>query len=232
MLTTPQARTATAEVWLATPAAALLFDPSRLGAADRAVWDGLHTARRREDWASSRALLGAVPVIDRVARSLSHSRGFAALARAPQPVAVGVDVEWLAPRDLVSMARTAYTPAEADELASLDDEARLRGRFYEAWTLKEAFAKALRLPLADALGQCCFTGADAAASARVPTTRPWSATVFAPRPRLRLAVVLIADDGATVPSRLRTLEWPPGAAVAWPVVRALAGRGGDGAAAC
>lgn len=232
MLTTQQARDAVAEVWLATPAAALLFDPSRLGAADRAVWDGLHTARRREDWASSRALLGAVPVTDRVARSLSHSRGFAALARAPEPVAVGIDVEWLAPRDFVSMARTAYAPAEADELASLDDESCLRGRFYEAWTLKEAFAKALRLPLADALGQCRFDGADAAATARVPTTRPWSATVFAPRPLLRIAVVLVADDRAAVPSVLRTLEWPPGAAVTWPVVRALAGAGGSGPATC
>lgn len=221
-----------ADVWLATPAAALLFDPSRLGAADRAEWDGLHTARRREDWASSRALLGAVPRSDRHAISLSHSRGFAALARAPRQVAVGIDVEWLSTRDFLSMARTAYSPAEADELATIDDQANLRGRFYEAWTLKEAFAKALRLPLADALGQCCFTGADEAGAARVPTTRPWSATVFAPRPQLRLAVVMVADDTAAVPSVLHTREWPPGHAVAWPVVRRLAGRGSVGAVAC
>lgn len=232
MLMTQPARPSAAEVWLATPDAALLFDPSRLSAADRAVWDGLHTARRREDWASSRALLGAAPVTDRHARSLSHSRGFAALARAPRQVAVGVDVEWLATRDFVSMARTAYSPAEADELASLGDTAELRGRFYEAWTLKEAFAKALRLPLADALGQCCFAGSDAAGTARVPTTRPWSATVFAPRPQLRLAVVTVADDRTAVPSVLRTLEWPSGHSVAWPVVRRLVGEGRAGAAKC
>jgi hypothetical protein len=229
---TQPAGPSTADVWLATPAAALLLDPSRLSATDRTEWDGLHTARRREDWASSRALLGAVPRSDGHSSSLSHSRGFAALARAPRQVAVGVDVEWLSPRDFLSMARTAYSPAEADELESLEDPAGLRGRFYEAWTLKEAFAKALRLPLADALGQCCFAGADEAGTARVPTARPWSATVFAPRPQLRLAVVMIGDYRAAVPSVVHTLEWPPGDAVAWPVVRRLAGGGSAGAAAC
>ena len=221
-----------ADLWLATPAAALLFDPSRLSAADRAEWDGLHTARRREDWASSRALLASVPVADVLASSLSHSRGFAALARTPRQVAVGVDVEWLSTRDFLSMARMAYAPAEADELAALGDPVGLRGRFYEAWTLKEAFAKALRLPLADALGQCWFTGPDEAGTARVPTKRPWSATVFAPRPQLRLAVVMVGDEGAAVPSVVHTLEWPPGHAVAWPVVRRLAGGGSTGATAC
>ena len=232
MLTTQPARAAPAELWLATPDAALLFDPSRLSATDRAVWDGLHSSRRREDWASSRALLAAVPAADGHARSLSHSRGFAALARAPGLVAVGVDVEWMATRDFLSMARLAYSPAEADELAALDDAAGQRDRFYEAWTLKEAFAKALRLPLADALGQCVFTGAETAVAARVPTMRSWSATVFAPRPLLRLAVVLIAAERLAVPSVLRTLEWPPGEAASWPVVRALAGEGGTGVATC
>lgn len=226
------ARAVAAEVWLATPAAARWFDPSKLGAVDRVEWEGLHTARRRADWASSRALMGAVPRSDGHAISLSHSRGFAALARAPGYVAVGVDVEWLSTRDFLSMARTAYSTDEADELATIDDQANLRGRFYEAWTLKEAFAKALRLPLADALSQCCFSGADEAGMARVPTTRSWSATVFAPRPQLRLAVAMVGDDGVAVPSVLRTLEWPPGHAVAWPVVRRLFGGVGAGPATC
>jgi hypothetical protein len=232
MLMGRSVRAVAAEVWLATPAAARLFDPSKLGAADRAEWEGLHTARRRTDWASSRALMGAVPTSGSHASSLSHSRGFAALARAPGYVAVGVDVEWLSTRDFLSMARTVYSTAEADELASLGDPAGLPGRFYEAWTLKEAFAKALGLPLADALGQCCFTGADEAAAARVPTTRPWSATVFAPRPQLRLAVVMVAEDRTGVPSVLRTLEWPPGHPVAWPIVRRLFGGVGAGPATC
>ncbi len=226
----PRAFAAAAEVWLATPAAARAFDPSKLGAADRAKWDALHTTRRREDWASSRALQAAAPVSAGDASSLSHSRGFAALLRAPRQVEVGVDVEWLSARDFLSMARTAYSPAEADELESLRDPTELRARFYESWTLKEAFAKALRLPLADALGQCCFGVAHESVTARVPTTRSWSATVFAPRPQLRVAVVMVADDSAALPRELRTLEWPPTLAVAWPVVRSLVS--GAAAATC
>jgi phosphopantetheinyl transferase (holo-ACP synthase) len=224
------ASAAAAEVWLATPAAARAFDPSKLGAADRASWDALHTIRRREDWASSRALLAAAPVSAGHASSLSHSRGFAALVHAPPDVAVGVDVEWLSTRDFLNMARTAYSPAEADELGSLGDPAELRARFYESWTLKEAFAKALRLPLADALGQCCFAISQESEAARVPTTRSWSATVFAPRPQLRLAVVMVADESAALPRELRTLEWPPTLAVSWPVVRSLVS--GAAAATC
>lgn len=219
------------DVWLATPDAAGQFDPSKLSREDQARWAGLHTARRRLDWASSRALLGAVPVTGSQASSLSHSHGFAALARAPRDVAVGVDVEWLAPRDFLSMARTAYSPAEADELESLDPAA-LPGRFYESWTLKEAFAKALRMPLADALGQCRFAFADRAATAVLPTRRHWRATVFAPRPQLRLAVAFLADTRDALAAAPATMEWPSGHAADWPVVRRLSGGGSAGAVTC
>lgn len=227
---TPRASPAAVEVWLATPAAARAFDPSKLGAEERATWDALHTIRRREDWASSRALLAAAPAPAGYASSLSHSRGYAALVHAPSHVAVGVDVEWLSTRDFLSMARTAYSAAEADEFGSLGNPVELRARFYESWTLKEAFAKALRLPLADALGQCCFGVAHEPVAARVPTTRSWSATVFAPRPQLRLAVVMVAEDSAALPRELPTLEWPTAHAVAWPVARSLVS--GAGAATC
>jgi phosphopantetheinyl transferase (holo-ACP synthase) len=119
--------------------------------------------------------------------------------------------------------------AEADELESLEDQAALPGRFYEAWTLKEAFAKALRMPLVDALRQCGFTGAASAATGRVPTDRHWRAMVFAPRPQLRLAVVWVADTGAALAAAPSTMEWPPGHAANWPVVRSL---GGAGTATC
>lgn len=225
-------RPAAIDVWLATPDAAREFDPSTLSRDDRAAWDALRTDRRRLDWASSRALLGVVPVAGSQASSLSHSHGFAALARAPGHIAVGVDVEWLAPRDFVSLARTAYSTAEADELKSLEDPAALPGRFYEAWTLKEAFAKALRLPLADALGTCRFTHADGIATAAVPTTRHWRATVFAPRPQLRLALVLVADARDALATSPGTTEWPPARAANWPVVRRLSGDGGERAVTC
>ena len=221
---------------MATPDAGRHLDPSRLTPADRAEWAALRTPRRRLDWASSRALLGAAPAAnpDDCASSLSHSHGFAVLARAPRSVSVGVDVEWLAPRDFRSMARTAYSALEADELESVEDPAVLSGRFYEFWTLKEAFAKALRLPLADALRQCCFAGAGrtAASAPSVPTTRHWRATVFAPRPQLRLAAVFVADTAGALAAVPVTVEWPPEHPVDWPVVRRHSGRGIEGAVPC
>jgi len=220
------------DVWLATPEAAREFDPSKLGGEDRAEWDALHTERRRLDWASSRVLLGVVAVAGDQTSSLSHSHGFAALARAPGHIAVGVDVEWLAPRDFLSLARTAYSTAEAEELEALEDPSLLRARFYEIWTLKEAFAKALRLPLADALGTCCITFADGDATATVPTTRYWRATVFAPRPELRLALVLVADAEDSLATNPATTEWPPARDANWPVVRRLSGPGGKRTVTC
>lgn len=219
------ARLLAVDVWLATPTAARKFDPSKLSREDRAAWDALRTERRRLDWASSRALLDVVPVAASQASSLSHSHGFAALARTPGHIAVGVDVEWLEPRDFASLARTAYSTAEAEEYESIEDPSVLPGRFYEAWTLKEAFAKALRLPLADALGTCCFTHAHGLAVATVPTTRHWRATVFAPRPQLRLALLLVADAEDALATSVATMEWPPERAANWPVVRCLSGGG-------
>jgi hypothetical protein len=226
------ARTSAVDVWLATPDAARQFDPSTLSREDRAAWEALHTDRRRLDWASSRALQGVVPVAGGQASSLSHSHGFAARARAPGHIAVGVDVEWLAPRDFLSLARTAYSAAEADEFETLGDPSVRPGRFYETWTLKEAFAKALRLSLADALGNCCFAFSSGTATATVPTTRHWRATVFAPRPQLRLALVLVADAGETLAADPATMEWPPARAATWPVVRRLSGGGSAGTTTC
>ncbi len=220
------------DVWLATPDAARQFDPSKLSREDRTAWDALRTDRRRLDWASSRALLGGVAVAGSQASSLSHSHGFTALARAPGNIAVGVDVEWLAPRDFLSLARTAYSAAEADEFDALEVPSVLPSRFYETWTLKEAFSKALQLPFADALGTCCFTFASGVPTTAVPTTRHWRATVFAPRPQLRLAVVLVADAGEALAADPATMEWPPERVANWPVVRRLSGGGSAGTTTC
>ena len=218
------------ETWLATPEAADRLDPSRLVGRDREEWPTLQTDRRRRDWASSRALLGAAEVASDHESSLSHSHGYAALVLAPGAVAVGVDVEWLAPREFRGMASVAYCTAECALLASLDDPQDLCATFYELWTLKEAFAKALRLPLADALQQCRFVDAGLDRRADVPTTRHWRAIVFAPRPQLRLAVVLIADGPEQLDAPIGTFEWPQTRPCDWIVIRSLTG--GCGHRAC
>jgi len=213
------------ETWLAAPEAADRLDPSRLVGRDREEWATLQTTRRRRDWASSRALLSAVAVASDQSSSLSHSHGYAALALASCTVAGGVDVEWLAPREFRGMASVAYCPAECALLASLDDPQDLCATFYELWTLKEAFAKALGLPLVDALQQCRFVDDGLDRRANVPTTRHWRATVFAPRPQLRLAVALIADAPGQLEAPISTLEWPRPRPCDWAVIGSLTGGG-------
>lgn len=223
---------AAAEVWLATPDAAQRLDPATLDAADHAAWAAIHSSRRRQDWASSRALRGAVPAAEHRASSLSHSHGFAALALATAPVTVGVDLEWMALRDFRALADIAYSAEERAHLASLEDPADLSSTFYELWTLKEAFAKALQLHLADALRLCRFVDGSGTRRAEIPTTRSWRATVFAPRPQLRLALVRMHDSRAPISEAVDTTEWPSTRAREWPVVLDLAGGGRRAATAC
>jgi phosphopantetheinyl transferase (holo-ACP synthase) len=211
------------ETWLATPEAANLLDPSHLHERDREEWANLQTARRRRDWASSRALRGAAEVTVDQSSSLSHSHGYAALSLAPGAVAVGVDLEWLAPREFRGMADVAYSAAECALLASVDDPQDLCATFYELWTLKEAFAKALHLPLVDALRHCRFIDAGLNWRADVPTTRRWRAMVFAPRPQLRLAVARVADAREHIDAPIGTYEWPRPRTRDWTVIRSLSG---------
>jgi hypothetical protein len=224
----------TAEVWFSTSEAASRLEPARLNPADRLTWQRLRGSRRRLDWASSRALRQAIaddaPGDGSI--SLSHSRGHAAVMRARGSLSVGVDLEWLAPRDYLGMAHTAFADEEVLELESLKDPALVCARFYEFWTLKEAFAKALQLPLADALGRCCFAGTGAAETARLPTSHPWRAVVYAPRGLLRLAVVSVGELAESGSFPALTIEWPPRREAAWPMVRNLQSAGTGSRAPC
>jgi len=211
--------------WLATPDASGHLDIARLGEDEAARWREIRSTRRRRDWASSRALLAAVPAAGSCSRSVSHSHGYAALAMAEPALHIGVDVEATVPRDFLRLAEIAFFATEARFLATLDP-ALVAGRFYDFWTLKEAFAKALGLPLADALAQCRCVDEQGNVVPRIPAGRPWRATVFAPRPDLRLAVACIADSTGQLPGRVHTEEWPTPARARWPVVLDLVGDAG------
>lgn len=224
------ANNADLRVWLATPDAAEHLDVARLSAQDASRWPEIRSARRRRDWASSRALLTAVSTACSGSRSMSHSRGYAALVLGNPAFSVGIDVEMMVPRDFLRLAEIAYSASETRNLAMLDPAQRA-GRFYEFWTLKEAFAKALGMSLAEALTQCrCVDGEDNLAPS-IPTGRPWRATVFAPRPDLRLAVARVADSTRLLRGPIHTEEWPAPAQSRWSIMLDLIGDAGTCAAA-
>ena len=88
-----------------------------------------------------------------LAFNLSHSGVLAVVAVHAGAAAIGVDIESHRPeRRFDALAQRYFSAAEVVALRALPDEAR-SGRFYDLWTLKEAYLKArgtgLQLPLGD-----------------------------------------------------------------------------------
>lgn len=202
-----------AALWLALPAARNYFDSSVLSPQDQRRFAELRGARRRNDFEVSRALLefaavGATP------HSLSHSAEHAALLVAPAGYRTGVDLELNRPRDVLRLARFAFHEREVLALEAAVEDARPR-LFYTLWTLKEAFAKALRIDLVDALRQCTFWQEDGEWRGQVPTSAAWGAAVFQPRAELFLAAAFIGAQGLPP---LQQWEWPPKQRGDWPLI--------------
>lgn len=85
--------------------------------------------------------------------NMSHTRGLVACATAWDR-ALGIDVEHVDRRvDFAPLARRYFAELETRELEALDGDPKRR-RFFELWTIKEAYLKArgagLALPLASA----------------------------------------------------------------------------------
>ena len=79
--------------------------------------------------------------------NLSHARGMVVCAVADTPE-IGVDVEDVTREpDMLAAARAAFAAGEIDELLQLEGERR-RERFFQRWTLKEAYVKARGLGVA------------------------------------------------------------------------------------
>jgi 4'-phosphopantetheinyl transferase len=88
--------------------------------------------------------------------SLTHSPGLIAVAVALN-IAPGLDVAYLDQRiDVETVARQYFAVAEAADLASCPAELRRR-RFFEYWTLKEAYLKATGLGLSIPLNSFAMT---------------------------------------------------------------------------
>jgi len=200
-------------VWLATPEGRHYFDAARLSAGDATRHRSLRSAARREGFAVSRALLQALELPDEVPRSLAHSGAYAALATSASAVRTGVDIERHRSRDLLSLARFAFSAEEAAAVADASEASRPRA-FYTRWVMKEALAKALQIPLLEAARECSFLEYEGRWTGRAPSLEPWRMMAFEPAPGLSLAVAMV---GAGCEQEIATWEWPPLRAGQWPV---------------
>jgi 4'-phosphopantetheinyl transferase len=127
--------------------------------------------------------------------NLSHSGGLVACAVAVH-ADVGVDVEsvtratdW---RSIVPRYFSAAEVAQIDRLPAPEQA----GRFFELWTLKEAFAKALGVGLSQSLDATCFDLAGDAISCSLPDgiqAEAWQFALYRPDRDHRLAVAV--SDG-------------------------------------
>lgn len=130
--------------------------------------------------------------------SLSHTRGFVAISIATMP-AIGVDVECIDRRIGVSeMAQSCCSDAEANRVAAATSAA---AHFFELWTLKEAYVKAVGTGLSQQLRDISFDIFEGVIDPSVRAIEPaWRFAVYAPTARVRLAVA--ANAGSENCSRL------------------------------
>jgi len=135
--------------------------------------------------------------------SLSHTKGLVACAVTRQ-ADVGVDVEHVA-RDveILGVARHVFSPAEVASLVVLS-EAEQRDRFFDLWTLKEAYIKAIGKGFSAPLREITF---DPAQLDPVPVrfgpevrdvAESWCMRRFAVGPEHRLALALRGSSSAAV----------------------------------
>lgn len=133
-----------------------------------------------------------------LAFNLSHAHGLVACAVSRGPVLLGLDVELVTrATDWRGIASRYFSSAE---LAQIDraPAAERATRFFELWTLKEAFAKALGLGLSQSLDAAVFEVAGGACTGcTLPDGMPaaaWTFALYRPAPDHRLAVAV--SDGS------------------------------------
>lgn len=140
--------------------------------------------------------------------NVSHTKGLVAVAFAREPE-IGIDVEDLERRAVdAGVPRRFFSPAEVNALESLPEAARV-SRFFDYWTLKEAYIKArgmgLSLPL-DGFSMRLGDGAPRIAFAASIDDDPerWQFAQFDISARHRLALA-VHRKGADLAIRLRQL---------------------------
>jgi 4'-phosphopantetheinyl transferase len=141
--------------------------------------------------------------------SLSHTDGFVACAVSPYE-RIGIDVEATDRRAAhLEIARAFFSSAESDDLSSLPS-ARQKDRFFDLWTLKEAYVKArgtgFQLPFNEFSIHLTPQGKPCIRFSRDFGDDPesWCFFQFSPSPRHRLAIA----DGSGCGLPLISRPWP------------------------
>jgi len=147
----------------------------------------------------------AAPRIDRPLRfNLSHTRGLVALAIC-QGFDVGIDVEDSSrPLDVFELAPLALSPNEWSAIEPLAPTERTQ-RFYQLWTLKEAYVKALGAGLSLALPEVAFEphGGTFRLAPALEGSAPWDVWTMRPTDRHALAVAAQVPNLSVTVVRLR-----------------------------
>ena len=129
-----------------------------------------------------------------IAFNISHTRGLVVCAIAREPE-IGVDVEDASRGVGPDLARRFFSPSEADALDRLDEPART-ARFFEYWTLKEAYIKARGMGLSLPLDGFSMAWRDDGSpcirftSAIEDDPEAWQFAQFRPGPQYQMAVAV------------------------------------------
>jgi 4'-phosphopantetheinyl transferase len=143
----------------------------------------------------------------RLSFNLSHGRGLVACA-VTTGADVGIDVEAVTRAiDWRAIASRYFSPAEAAAIERADPAGQTT-RFFELWTLKEAFIKALGVGMLQPLRTMTFSVERNDAVGFLPPSGVmadvWQFGLFAPSADHRLAVAV--SDGTPRRRRIRVLD--------------------------
>ena len=167
-------------------------------------------SRAAADWQFTTDDRGRPGLVNgQLAFSLSHTRGLVACAVATAGQ-VGLDVEAVRPIEAAQIADDFFSPQEQRELDLLDAPAAAL-RFFDCWTLKEAYSKAIGAGLDLPLNATSFMLADKRIHASFPEGSPPAVcALFSAGEGYPLAVAAIPEtSGSPLIMRNGNLEGGP-----------------------
>lgn len=128
-----------------------------------------------------------------LAFNLSHSNGLALLATMRGGV-IGCDIEWRNPElACPRVAQRLFVPEEYEALVALPSEQWVPG-FFNCWTRKEAYVKALGLGLSYPLDAFTVSVAPGEPARFISDEAGWTLRSFEPAPGYQAALVLRQGD--------------------------------------